>query len=161
MTQSVQIKKHYDAHPRVTFTTDKKSLTHQSMADECDINRIMAKFQKTGILDHRNSFEGQYGDFTNAPEDYHSSMNAVLSAETMFKSLPSSVRKKFQNDPGQFIDFVGDPANKKEMISMGLAYPEKPGATDALIDAGDTPAKAKPKAPTAAVTEPKSDTKTD
>lgn len=120
-THTVIIKRHYDAHPRVQFIPSGVSRTHQSMAEECDINTIMAKYQKTGIIDHRNNFEGQYGDFTDTPQDYHESMNAVIAANDMFETLPSSVRKKFANDAGLFLDFVGDPKNAAEMVQMGLA----------------------------------------
>lgn len=111
----------YGPRTPVRFATTGVSLTHQSMAKECDINEIMSKWQKTGILEHRNSFEGHYGDFTNLPMDYSASMNAVIEAETMFNTLPSSIRRKFGNDPGSFIDFVADPKNKDQLIEMGLA----------------------------------------
>lgn len=108
-------------HKRVRFATVGPSLTHQSMSAECDINAIMQKFQKTGILDHRNNFEGQYGDFIDAPDNYHDAMNSVLEANEMFGSLPSSVRKQFANDPGLFLDFATDPANNAKMVELGLA----------------------------------------
>jgi phage internal scaffolding protein len=111
----------YGENPRVRFSTNGPSLTHQSMAPECDINTIMARWQKTGVLEHKNNFQGQYGDFTNIPDDYHQAMNAVLDAEEMFSSLPSGIRKKFGNDPGTFIDFAVDPSNIDSMVEMGLA----------------------------------------
>ncbi|AXL15247.1 internal scaffolding protein [Microviridae sp.] len=111
----------YDKSKRYTFETNGKSRTHQSMSPECDINTIMKKYERTGVLEHRNTFEGQYGDFTNAPEDYHASMNAVIEANEMFDTLPAKVRRRFHNDPGAFIDFVGNPDNKDELIKLGLA----------------------------------------
>lgn len=115
------IKKHYEKSARVSFKTTGPSLTHQSMTDECDINQIMQRWQKTGIIEHRNTYEGQYADFTNTPADYHESMNAVLKADEMFGTLPSSVRRRFHNDPGNFLEFVADPNNSDELIKMGLA----------------------------------------
>ncbi|AXL14645.1 internal scaffolding protein [Microviridae sp.] len=97
-----------------------ESLTHQSMKDECDINNIMKKWEKTGILEHKNNFQGQYGDFTQVPSDYHESMNQVLAANEMFETLPAKIRKQFGNDPGQFLDFATDPENNQKMIDMGL-----------------------------------------
>lgn len=113
----------YDGHEIAEFQTEIEgvSLTHQSMKGECDINHIMAKFEKTGILEHRNTFEGQYGDFTNLPLSYHESMNAVLAAEEMFLTIPSRIRKRFGNDPGLFLEFVANPDNSKEIVEMGLA----------------------------------------
>lgn len=127
----MKLRKAYDFSGRVPFATDPVSLTHQSMAPECDINRVMERWQKTGVLEHRNTFEGQYGDFTDTPSDYHASMNAVVRAEEMFSSLPSSIRKRFANDPGNFLDFVGDPENHSELIKMGLANAvDKPEVVD-------------------------------
>jgi phage internal scaffolding protein len=133
-------RKAYDKSSRYTFSTTGPSLTHQSMAPECDINTIMKKYEKTGILEHRNNFEGQYADFTNTPSDYHESMNAVIAADEMFQTLPSGVRRRFHNDPGYFLDFVGNPANQDEIIKLGLAtrVPEP----DLVDPATPTPKKA-------------------
>jgi phage internal scaffolding protein len=118
---SIQIHKPYDRHDRVTFSTTGPSLTHQSMMAETEINSIMKKFEKTGVLEHRNTFEGKYGDFIDIPMDYHESMNAVIRANDMFATLPSKTRRRFGNDPGQFLEFVGDPKNASEMVALGLA----------------------------------------
>lgn len=107
---------------RVQFKTKGDSLTHQAHKRECDINQIMLKWQKTGVIEHANTYAGRYGDFTNVPNDYHEAMNAVLNAQEMFMTLPSSVRKQFDNDPGQFLDFATDPKNADKMVEMGLAH---------------------------------------
>lgn len=119
--QYYKIRFHYAPHQRVTFATTGESLTKQSHKKECDINEIMKKWEKTGILEHRNNFEGQYGDFINTPGDYAESMNAVLDANDMFDALPSKIRRRFGNDPGTFLDFATDPENNDEMIKLGLA----------------------------------------
>ena len=90
------------------------------MKDDCDINRIMLKYQKTGVLDHAKTYQGQYSDFSQVTGDYQEHMNAVIQANEMFMSLPSSVRKQFDNDPGEFLAFVDDPNNADEMVSLGL-----------------------------------------
>lgn len=99
--------------------TDEVSMTKQSFAKECDINHIMAKYQKTGLIDHVNKYDGSYGDFTSVV-DYQSSLNAVMNAQDEFNSLPSSIRARFQNDPAQFLHFFNDEANREEAISLGL-----------------------------------------
>lgn len=106
---------------RVAYSSDEPSATHQSFKDECDINSIMAKWQKTGVVEHRNQFEGQYADFTNTPGDFHEAQNQILHAQEMFMTLPSSIRSRFHNDPGSFLDFTSDPKNLPEMVKMGLA----------------------------------------
>ncbi|AXL14650.1 internal scaffolding protein [Microviridae sp.] len=128
---------------RVAFETKGHSLTHQSHAKECDINQIMMKWQKTGVMEHRNTFEGQYADFTETPQDYHEAMNQVLQAQEMFESLPSSVRRRFANDPGTFVDFVGDPQNVDEMIKLGLATKRDKEPSAAVIEPVDPAPKPK------------------
>jgi len=146
----LEIRGPYTPVGRHQFATTGPTLTHQSMADECDINKIMLKWQKSGVLEHRNTYEGQYGDFTNVPQDYHESMNQVLAAEDMFQSLPSSIRKKFGNDPQNYLDFATDPANHAEMVDLGLSEPR----TDVLEDADDPTPPKKAKAPQKAAPAP-------
>jgi phage internal scaffolding protein len=116
-----KFKSAYQPHERHITKLDEVSLTHQALSAECDINRIMQRFERTGVLEHRNRFEGAYGDFTDAPGDYQESMNAVLAAEEMFSTLPAKIRRRFHNDPGAFLDYVSNPDNQDEMISLGLA----------------------------------------
>ena len=118
----------YSPHKRLQFTPTGVSRTHQSMAPECDINNIMRRFEKTGVLDHLNRYEGSYGDFTAVPSDYHEAINSVMETNEMFLTLPAKIRKRFGNDPGQFLDFVQDPSNQDDMIKLGIAFPkDRPG----------------------------------
>lgn len=120
----MKFKTAYDSDiPRYQFETVGPSLTRQSSKDECDINRIMLKFEKTGVLEHRNTFEGSYGDYTNTPQDYHEAVNQVMAADDMFQSLPAKVRKRFGNDPAEFVEFVADPDNRDQMQALGLLKP--------------------------------------
>lgn len=117
------------------------SLAKQSFKDECDINTLMERYQRSGVIEHVNRFGGRYGDFTGV-QDYQASVNQVLEAQEAFMTLPSSVRKRFDNDPGVFLDFVMEPSNLDEMVSLGLANPPV-----AVNDVGDVPAS--PEAPVA------------
>lgn len=104
----------------------KPSLTKQSFVQECDINSIMKKFLKTGLVEHVNRYNGNYGDFTELPVDYQEAMNIVLRADEVFMSLPAGIRSRFGNDPQGFLQFVSDPKNEREMIELGLAKPRPP-----------------------------------
>ena len=99
------------------------SLAKQSFKDECDINYIMRKFEKKGVIDHLNNHQGQYGNFIGF-EDYHISQNKILAAAEAFASIPSKIRAKFGNDPATFLEFAQNPENLDEMIKIGLA-PQK------------------------------------
>lgn len=115
-----------------------KSMTHQNFKDECDINKIMANFQKNGILPELIQSNPQFGDFSDLPT-YQDSLNRVIFAQEQFAALPSQTRARFENDPSQFLAFANDPENIEEMISMGLATapattPELPPQKVVIID---------------------------
>jgi len=101
--------------------SDSPSLTKQSFRDECDINTLMARYMETGILDGRDPASARYVDCTSLQAlDYQGAMNFILSAKDLFGSLPASVRARFDNDPGLMLDWVDDPSNLQEAISLGL-----------------------------------------
>lgn len=98
------------------------SLTKQADRDQTDINKIMSRYSRTGLIDHVAKGKSQYGDFTTVNE-YQMAMNTVIAAQQSFADLPSKVRERFRNDPGEFFEFVSNPDNVKEMIELGLAEP--------------------------------------
>ncbi len=102
-----------------------KGRTKQSHRDECDINTIMRKFEKTGMVDHLNKYGGKYGDFTMVPPDYQAAVELVRAADEMFHTIPAKVRAAFNNDAGHFLAFVSNPENLEKMREMGLTK-EKP-----------------------------------
>ncbi len=79
----------------------------------------MARFLKTGAITHYAAHSEEYGDATQV--DLLDAQLVVAQAQTMFEELPSNIRKKFENDPGKFLDFVQNPANLEEMQELGLA----------------------------------------
>jgi phage internal scaffolding protein len=117
----------YGQKLRVAIATG-DGLTEQNHKDETDINNIVRKYNKTGLIDHLNQFEKQYGDMTGY--DYQDAMNTVAAANTMFEGLPSSIRNQFDNDPAKFINFVDDQANADKLIDMGLAKPKESISVD-------------------------------
>lgn len=112
----------FDPATRVSKEFVKPSLTKQSFKDECDVNNVLRKYAKTGVMEHLNRFQGDYGDYTSVV-DYHSCVMQVQRAEEMFMTLPSKVRSKFANDPGRFLDFALDASNKDAMRDLGLLKP--------------------------------------
>ncbi len=96
------------------------SLAKQSFQKECDINTIMRKYEKSGLIEHLNTNQGQYGNYIGF-EDYHSSLNQILAADAAFLTIPSRIRAKFNNDPGVFLEFAQNPENHEEMVELGLA----------------------------------------
>lgn len=112
-----------------------ESRTHQEMAESADINNIMKQYERNGLLAHVNQYQGQYGDFTHAPGDFHEAMNQTVAAREMFMTLPAKIRDRFNQDPGEFLDFTQDPANEAEMRELGLLPAEQRPAEPASVEA--------------------------
>ena len=97
------------------------SLTQQQFKDECDINKIMDRYLRTGVLSDplQNRGTPKYGDYADIG-DYMDHMNKVVEANEMFEALPASIRKRFNNNPGELIDFVMNDDNRAEAEFLGL-----------------------------------------
>lgn len=106
--------------PGLSFEGD-PGRTDKSQAAETDVNLIVDRFMKTGVLPGVN-VERVYGDFSDVV-DYQTAMNTVIQANEQFMGLNAKVRKQFDNDPAQFLAFVNDPENAQELIKMGLTTP--------------------------------------
>lgn len=113
----------YGARLRVPTLTPGPSMCQQSFKDECDINRIMARYLETGSVEHVNQREARYQDVTGW--DYQEALNIVAAGNSTFAGLPASVRDRFENDPKKLLDFVHDPANVEECIRLGFLDPER------------------------------------
>lgn len=111
-----------------------EGVTQQQFRDEVDINTIVRNFGITGEMPENLKMPVS-GDFTGI-SDYHQALNLVLQAEDGFMTLPGDMRARFQNDPGQLLAFLENPANKDEAIKLGLVNkPAEPIRT--AVDAID------------------------
>ena len=122
-------------HERVTTNCGGISRTKQSFADECNINKIIAKFRKTGMISHLKATGGHYGDFTGVT-DYRQALDAIREADASFATLPADIRRRFDNDPAQFLQFVSNPENAEALKDMGLV-PKTP--SEPHTPAGERP----------------------
>ena len=115
-------------HP-ITFA-DVEPMTVQYEKDSCDINRIIDKYQQTGVLSHVNSRIPLEGDFTEV-SDFRSCLEILERAQDSFDDLPADVRNRFANDPAKFLDFVYDESNRDEAVNLGLiTLPSDAGHAD-------------------------------
>lgn len=102
---------------RTSITCD-GNMTEQSHKDECDINFILRDYQKTGFIRHAKDNPGVYDDISG--QDFQDAMNIVAKANSLFNGLPSSVRKRFQNDPARFHDWARN-APEQELNKLGVS----------------------------------------
>lgn len=132
-------------------------VTKQAFKDECDINNILRRAQKTGTISHLAAHGAQYGDF--ADYDFFEHQQKLTKGREIFDALPSEIRNEFRNDQVSFFRYVNDPENADRLDELlpGLAAPgrqfidvlNKPSPDGASEPpASETPpAEAPPKAP--------------
>ncbi|NLZ52937.1 MAG: hypothetical protein GX892_07295 [Thermoanaerobacteraceae bacterium] len=100
-------------------------MTQQHFKEECDVNRIMLRYEETGNWGEQTNVRPQFGDFS-AEFDFRDAQDAVISAREAFASLPSRVRRRFNNDPSELLEFLADEANREEAVMLGLIEKEEP-----------------------------------
>jgi hypothetical protein len=99
--------------------SDDELITEQNHKDEVNINKIIQRhgidlIQKTSVIQQLVFDDNPNNDFTEV-------MQMMVNAKDSFMSLPSEVRKQFDNDPAKFVDFVRNGDNQQQLIDMGLA----------------------------------------
>ena len=104
--------------------------TQQSHKDECDVNKIIAKYDKTGLISHVQKIEARYGDVTGV--DFRKAQDLYLNAQAMFDSMPAEIKKRFNQSAGEFLEFMDNPDNRDEAIELGLIEHDVTPETDGL-----------------------------
>ncbi|WNK13415.1 MAG: internal scaffolding protein [Microvirus sp.] len=113
----------FNPAPQVGLKCEDQSLTQSHFLAECDINQILAKFRETGIIDEIGP--GAYLDLSESV-DYQQAMHTIMAADNAFGSLPAVVRKEFNNNPGNYMEFLHNPDNYQKAVELGLALPQAP-----------------------------------
>jgi len=111
------------------------SKTEQSHRASCDINKIIARAEKTGLMPV-NLNRGVFGDFSSV--DFVDMNIKIAKAKEAFMSLPVAIRSRFGNDVAALLDFVDNPANEEEARELKLI----PGLTPEQVKAKNDAARA-------------------
>lgn len=119
------------ASERSGLHCDDPSLALQSALEESDINTIVRRFGLTGELPTDVAVP-RFADFEEV-FDFQSAMNLCIEAERSFMRMPADVRRRFGNDPQEFVAFVSDDRNRDEAKKLGLLIPDAP--KDELLEA--------------------------
>lgn len=105
---------------RVQTINNLPSQTQKQWKNDVDVNKIMARYKKTGQITHlRNAAEGAYLDLTEIP-DLLTAKLQIQQAESTFLQMPASLRQKFNNQPENLISYLSNPSNHEEAIHLGL-----------------------------------------
>lgn len=134
----------FDPPPSVPITFTKPSLTEQSHKQECDINCIINRYKKTGVLGGIDQArEMFFGDFSEVGS-YHEVQNIIKDAGEKFLQLPSEVRSAFDNDPAKLLDALKDNSQIGKLIDLGIikqVADGTPGTPENPVDVSVSPEK--------------------
>jgi len=120
-----------------------ESKTKQKVGVEHDINKIVARFKKTGEMPNLTfngtdfQEDGNVIDLTQVG-DYQECQNRIAGARELFDRYPAVIRRRFNNKIEDYMQFMTDmrsDTNKQlEALSMGILQElpeEKPKETPA------------------------------
>jgi len=109
----------YSPQLRVPAPAGGKPRTMQQFKDEADVNVIMARYMRTGVLpEDIDAGARQYLDATGY--DFQEAQNLIAGAASLFEQLPSKIRNRVDNDPAKLLAFLHDPNNRAEAEALGL-----------------------------------------
>lgn len=118
------------------------SRTQQQFRDESNVNHIMKKFGRAGVVPSypRQDLGSEFIDIIS----YQDALNALNESAKEFMKLPAQTRRYFDNDPGKFVEFCSNEDNRDEAIRLGLV--KKPVAPEPSLE-GSPPSSSPPPAP--------------
>lgn len=88
---------------RVPVIFKNPSRTKQEFKEQCDVNRIVENFTRTGQLTNYQEAQAKFLDLASLPVSYHDALNLVLSARDAFAELPAAARAEYGNDVNIFL----------------------------------------------------------
>lgn len=104
---------------RVALKCEDETKTQQQYQEASKISNIMKKYGATGML---NMMQGDpVFDDVSQKMDFQTAQIKIAKAQQQFAQLPSELRDKFKNDPGQLISFLNKSENYEEAVKLGLA----------------------------------------
>ncbi len=114
----------HDQRKNAISFEDSPTRTLQAHKDESDINLIMAKYIRSGVIEHGNANSQRYG-FAPAV-DFREALELINEAETQFAGLPSAIRSKFDNSAEAFLAFCEQPDAVSKLVEMGVETSKPP-----------------------------------
>lgn len=110
--------------PHAINFPNRKRAAKQSFKDQCDVNHVIAVFQKTGRLINQRNAPPRYGDFTAVP-DFKTAMLQRIQVNNFYESLPLEVKAKYRS-VDEFYKFASDGKNLEELVKLGLVKKKTP-----------------------------------
>lgn len=114
----IKIYTRYDTPAEEGIVFCEPTMTQQQFKADCDINTILDRYKVTGTLPYIAApFSSE--DFSEG-FDYREALHQIAEADAAFMELPASVRKEFNNDPSEFLDFIDNPNNFEKAVELGI-----------------------------------------
>ena len=108
-----------------TIKSTLPSMTEQCHRDDCDINTIINRYKKTGVLGTATQVrEMVFGDFASIPDRLMTEVG-MAEAKENFMKMPLNVRNHFEHNIGKFLKALSDPAQIPTLQNLGIV--KKPG----------------------------------
>lgn len=124
MREKIRNRFFYSKPKGVVFDpNDKKSVskTSQSAKDDVDINKIMKKAKKNGLIIDPNNLNLRkplYGDYS--AFSFHEAQMKIAALNSEFDKLNPSTKRLFHHDPIELVEFLADPKNEEKAVELGL-----------------------------------------
>lgn len=111
--------------------------TKQKVGLEHDINKLVAKYKRTGKMPNllvsgdelKSAFDADVVDLTQVG-DFQACQERIVSANQLFESYPSAIRRRFNNDVQLFAEFIDQIPKSKarfdEAVEMGMIVVSDP-----------------------------------
>lgn len=129
----------FTIRPRASKTATKgETMTEQQHAETVSMRNILHRARRSGMIDHVNSYKGEYMNMINAP-DFIEAQRQIAAAASMFETVPAHIRADFYNDPAQFIDFMQNPENRDAIEEYGFDTSHLPDVPEEVLGAGMPP----------------------
>lgn len=110
------------------------SKTDQTFSQEVEINQIMDRYTKHGIVPSSSRTPGVYDDFTRYT-GLMDALNKIKSAEEVFHSLNKKLQNRFGN-PEELAKYLLDEKNYDEAVKLGI-FPKRDEPDDAKKEKPD------------------------
>lgn len=127
--------------PRVVSDVGGESMTQQQFAQECDINYIVKRAQRTGTIPVIPMQEMVFG--TLDEETFKQRMDKMSEIKSYFECLPSDIRLHYQNSVNEFIAAMNTDEGLEEGRKLGIIVPAAVVA-EKVPEGGSVPASETP-----------------
>jgi len=109
---------------RVQTINNEPDMAQQQYKDSTDVNTIMNKYEKTGVVTHLAKSQGYFKEL-GEPEDLLDAKMRLIKAERAFDALPAEIRAQCDHNPANFLTMLKDPTKKELLTQYGILDPVK------------------------------------